>query len=267
MNYLSIVTSTFKGVYTYETKEERKEIQKKHPNGKYMVFGAMQKEEAIAFAGVKEVANRRQEVVKDNKKDKETVKVTETNSVEKNSFNSLIEYYKNKGVSAIKLHSNKEVYTIFIKPTYLLKSKLSIMNNINNKYRKNPYFDWYSSETFFSDIKTFISTTSYIDDDDYYCDPKYYTVEEGLSLILSGQDFYTLFPNTKFSCVGQFICFEKIGDISLNTRNGNTDIKLTNQKEFYTININKIDKIEPFNTEWEIKDKDVLSVIKKLTKF
>lgn len=84
MNYLAIKNGNNKGVYEYETKAERKMLMKKTTGASFRIFeGEKKRANALAWAGVKEVANRSQQVVEKMSEEQKKTKQTKESMFEK----------------------------------------------------------------------------------------------------------------------------------------------------------------------------------------
>lgn len=135
MNYLAVKQEKGKGVYQYATKEEKKKILESIGIGQKAGKFFADKKEALAFAGVKEVANRPQQVV-DNCSKSKVVRNNNTINKEKdretNSILKMLDRCKEKGFDfATVTLSNGNSFTVVLRDFYYLNTNRIISDRIN----------------------------------------------------------------------------------------------------------------------------------------
>ena len=134
MNYLAIKEEKGKGVYQYATKEEKKKILKSLGLGQKAGKFFDSKEEALIFAGVKEVANRPQQVV-DNCYKSKVVRNNNTINKEKNresnSILKMLDRCREKGFDfAVVTLSTGKSFTIVLRDFYYLSTNRMISDTV-----------------------------------------------------------------------------------------------------------------------------------------
>ena len=99
MNYLAIKNGNNKGVYEYETKAERKTLMEKTTGASFRIFeGEKNRVNALTWAGVKEVANRSQQVV-----EKMSEKQKKTKQTKESMFEKLLKKSKEWNAPFVKI--------------------------------------------------------------------------------------------------------------------------------------------------------------------
>lgn len=168
MNYLAVKEEKCKGVYQYATKEEKKKILKSLGLGQKAGKFFDNKEKALAFAGVKEVANRPQQVV-DNCSKSKVVRNNNTINKEKdretNSILKMLDRCKEKGFDfAVVTLSTGKSFTIVLRDFYYLSTNRIISSDIGIieyyedgacVYKNNLNCTYAGSETVYRDVSSF----------------------------------------------------------------------------------------------------------------
>ena len=268
MEFLAIKSENGKGVYLCKNKQEKSAILKQYEGCSNRTFSEKEKDKALEWANVKEVANRPQQVVNtpSNTSKKQAKDVPESEFID--TLNEL----KNMGYSEACIFLNDGTnftITIDAAPYYAnlnstdrdghclgdLSHCSGIRDGFNNlrKYYENNYYrekDYPSYDDFvYKYLKNLRTAPNY-------------------NLEKITVPIYNTLPAAKIVVHGKFIVIDKYYDKAQFKNTGYiTVINIldeSNVKKDLVINTESITKIVPLNNEWVITDKNWLKAISRL---
>lgn len=272
MEFLAIKSENGKGVYLCKNKQEKSAILKQYEGCSNRTFSEKEKDKALEWANVKEVANRPQQVVNtpSNTSNKQAKDVSESEFID--TLNEL----KNMGYSAARIFLNDGTnFTIIIDaaPYYA---------NLNSTDRDGHSLGDLSHSTVsygFDTLRKYYEK--------YYCEKDYPSYEdfvyEYLKNLRTAPNYnsekitvpiYNTLPAAKIIVYGKFIVIDKYYDKAqfkniekISRWRSRTVINIldeSNVKKDLVINTESITKIVPLNNEWVITDKNWLKAISRL---
>lgn len=87
MDFLAIKSENGKGFYIFNNKNEKNEILKQYPGCSHRIFKEIERDNALAWAGVKNISNRKQKVIDESTLEKETPTfISALNSLKKDGY-------------------------------------------------------------------------------------------------------------------------------------------------------------------------------------
>ena len=279
---IAIRNGAGKGIHTYTTKKERSKILSNFPNASVRLFENNQLKlaedwiqnkkitPAVVPTKVPEISTK--EHVKIPEKNEKIVPInteqeeTDTSEFSNESFLSLLNIYKEKGISAVNLAlENGSKITLMFKDIYYLKQNTinflpietprTTMNIQPLKFKnKNETAD--KSKIFsFNNVKAEI-------DELLSCIPSI-SLEELFDLMQNKENFIGVLPKIDYQLIGNFLFLNQAGEIVLETNSIGLWDEFSNNYIFdntigenITINVNSIKKIIPYEMELEVKDVD-----------
>lgn len=274
MEFLAIKSENGKGVYLCKNKQEKSAILKQYEGCSNRTFSEKEKDKALEWANVKEVANRPQQVINtpSNTSKKQAKDVSESEFID--TLNEL----KNRGYSACRIFLNDGTnftITIDTAPYYA---------NLNTTDRGGHSLGDLSC---YSSIRYGFDTLRKYYEDNYYREKDYPSYEdfmyEYLKNLRTAPNYnsekitvpiYNTLPAAKIIVHGKFIVIDKYYDKAqfkntgcsyFSSRNAVINIlDESNVKKDLVINTESITKIVPLNNEWVITDKNWLKAISRL---
>ena len=268
MEFLAIKSENGKGVYLCKNKQEKSAILKQYEGCSNRTFNEKEKDKALEWANVKEVANRPQQVVNtpSNTSKKQAKDVSES------EFIDTINELKNMGYSACRIFLNDGTnftITIDTAPYYA---------NLNSTNRDGHYLGDLSN---CSGIRDSFNALRKYYEDNYYREKDYPSYDDFVYKYLKNLrtapnynlekitvPIYNTLPAAKIVVHGKFIVIDKYYDKAQFKNTGYiTVINIldeSNVKKDLVINTESITKIVPLNNEWVITDKNWLKVISRL---
>ena len=268
MEFLAIKSENGKGVYLCKNKQEKSAILKQYEGCSNRTFNEKEKDKALEWANVKEVANRPQQVVNtpSNTSKKQAKDVSES------EFIDTINELKNMGYSACRIFLNDGTnftITIDTAPYYA---------NLNSTNRDGHYLGDLSN---CSGIRDSFNALRKYYEDNYYREKDYPSYEDFVYKYLKNLrtapnynlekitvPIYNTLPAAKIVVHGKFIVIDKYYDKAQFKNTGYiTVINIldeSNVKKDLVINTESITKIVPLNNEWVITDKNWLKAISRL---
>lgn len=276
MEFLAIKSENGKGVYLCKNKQEKSAILKQYEGCSNRTFSEKEKDKALEWANVKEVANRPQQVVNT---PSNTLK-KQAKDVSESEFIDTLNELKNRGYSAARIFLNDGTnftITIDAAPYYA---------NLNSTDRNGHGLIDLSR---ISGIRDSFDTLRKYYEDNYYRNykkdyPSYEDfVYEYLKNLRTAPNYnsekitvpiYNTLPVAKIIVHGKFIVIDKYYDKAQFKNIENTSywnrkaviniLDESNIKKDLVINTESIIKIVPLNNEWVITDKNWLKAISRL---
>ncbi len=274
MEFLAIKSENGKGVYLCKNKQEKSAILKQYEGCSNRTFSEKEKDKALEWANVKEVANRPQQVVNtpSNTSKKQAKDVPESEFID--TLNEL----KNMGYSAARIFLNDGTnFTITINaaPYYA---------NLNSAGIDGHHLGDLSN---YSGIRDSFNALRKYYEDNYYREKDYPSYEDFVYKYLKNLrtapnynlekitvPIYNTLPAAKIVVHGKFIVIDKYYDKAQFKNTGSSYygnrsaviniLDESNVKKDLVINTESITKIVPLNNEWVITDKNWLKAISRL---
>ena len=274
MEFLAFKSENGKGVYLCKNKQEKSAILKQYEGCSNRTFSEKEKDKALEWANVKEVANRPQQVVNtpSNTSKKQAKDVSES------EFIDTINELKNMGYSACRIFLNDGTnftITIDTAPYYA---------NLNSTNRDGHYLGDLSN---YPGIRDSFNALRKYYEDNYYREKDYPSYEDFVYKYLKNLrtapnynlekitvPIYNTLPAAKIVVHGKFIVIDKYYDKAQFKNTGSSYygnrsaviniLDESNVKKDLVINTESITKIVPLNNEWVITDKNWLKAISRL---
>lgn len=301
MNYLAIKDTKGKGVYQYNTKDERSSILKSLGLGKNAGKVFTDKKEALDYAKVKEVANREQQVVADSPVNKKNpASNTKIQAVTKGPGNAALNMLlkcKEKGFDfvSIKLTDGTEFDVILREFTYLTTTNsINCSPRIKSRYvyddegrGTSTYYAYPISSAYrnsdiksFDDFRTIALKTverynkeleEYKNKENYSISAIFKDIHEYCSRYFGMDDFTVLgkLKATKIEGVDNFLFFDKVSIVKRDNKCSNSNVDFyVYVEDFvvndYILNTDYILSMTPRKSKWKVTDKEFIKAYESI---
>ena len=300
MNYLAIKDTKGKGVYQYNTKDERSSILKSLGLGKNVGKVFTDKKEALDYAKVKEVANREQQVVTDSPVNKKNpASNTKVQAVTKSPGNAALNMLlkcKEKGFDfvSIKLTDGTEFDVILRDFTYLTTTNsinCSPLTNYRYTYDEGrgiyTYYAYPNGSAYrnsdvksFDDFRTISLNTverynkeleKYENKENYSIGAIFKDIHEYHSRYNRRDDFAILdkLKATKIEEVDNFLFFDKVSTVKRDNKCSNSSVDFyVYVEDFvvndYILNTDYILSMTPRKSKWKVTDKEFIKAYESI---